>query len=96
MWTMPWLVICHESNIQRLNPQFNSIKNSNTMTATLHLNEEQSKKLHELEAQGYTFDEHMSIAACGVVMAKGNDVYFLGLEGEIMHNPDGLKPIVLP
>lgn len=51
---------------------------------------EQLDKTDELRAQGYIWNQAKSISACGVVMEKDNDIWFFGLGGEIMHNPEGL------
>ena len=51
---------------------------------------EQDKKITEIKAQGYTWDQDMSLSAAGVVFRKGEDIWFFGLDGEVMHNPDGL------
>lgn len=51
---------------------------------------EQTAKVEELKELGYTWDKEHSAMACGVVMAKGNDIWFFGLTGEIIHNPDKL------
>lgn len=52
---------------------------------------EQEQKISELQDQGYVFDEHHSVAAAGVVLKQADgDFWFFGLDGEIMHNPEGL------
>jgi hypothetical protein len=51
---------------------------------------EQRKRIDELTAQGYVWDKEDSAAAAGVVLKKGEDTWFFGLGGEIMHNPQGL------
>jgi len=51
---------------------------------------EQEAKTEELRKIGYTWDKNKSTAACGVVLTKGDDLYFFGLSGEILHNPDGI------
>ena len=51
----------------------------------------QLDKVFKLRAEGYTWDRGHSIAACGIILKKGNDFYFFGLNGEIMHNPEALK-----
>jgi hypothetical protein len=48
---------------------------------------EQNDKVEELRIDGYVWDQKDSISAAGVVMRKGEDIWFFGLEGEIMHNP---------
>jgi len=55
---------------------------------------EQRKKIEELTAQGYVWHKEDSAAAAGVVLKKGEDVWFFGLGGEIMHNPDVAQEIV--
>lgn len=45
--------------------------------------QEQKDKLKELSDQGYKVDIKDSISACGVVLKKGNDTWFFGLDGEI-------------
>lgn len=49
---------------------------------------EQDKKIQELWNQGYRWNKEKSIASAGVVLEKGDDLWFFGLDGEIMHNPD--------
>jgi hypothetical protein len=51
---------------------------------------EQLEKIENIKMLGYTYDKQHSMAAAGVIFSKGNDFYFFGLEGEIMHNPKGL------
>ena len=51
------------------------------------LSKEQSDKIVEIALQGYKLDMKDSISACGLVYKKGEDIWFFGLEGEIMHNP---------
>lgn len=51
--------------------------------------QEQINKIEELQQQGYKWDKQKSISAAGVVLTKGSDLYFFGLQGEIMHNPTG-------
>lgn len=50
---------------------------------------EQLDKMEEISFQGYKWDRAKSLSSCGVVMMKGDDMYFFGLTGEIMHNPEG-------
>jgi hypothetical protein len=52
--------------------------------------EEQNDKIWELGMLGYQVNEPKSISAAGLVMERGSDLWFFGLGGEIMHNPDGL------
>jgi hypothetical protein len=49
---------------------------------------EQDKKMQELIKQKYKWNKEKSAASAGVVLEKGNDLWFFGLDGEIMHNPD--------
>lgn len=40
----------------------------------------------------YKWDKQHSVAAAGVVLKRPDgDFWFFGMEGEIMHNPDGIK-----
>jgi len=50
---------------------------------------EQHEKIEELQKQGFKWNKSKSISACGVVLEKDNDIYFFGLNGEILHNPQG-------
>lgn len=50
---------------------------------------EQLAKTDALRADGYIWNQQKSISAAGVVMEKGDDMWFFGLGGEIMHNPEG-------
>ena len=51
---------------------------------------EQSEKIDELIASGYSWDKEWSISAAGVVLKKSkDDFWFFGMHGEIMHNPNG-------
>lgn len=61
------------------------------LSITKQPTEEQNDKIFQLEKQGYKLDEPTSISACGLVYVKGKDIYFFGVDGEIMHNPDGLQ-----
>lgn len=49
--------------------------------------EEQTAKINKLQQDGYKWDKQMSISAAGVILRKGEDIYFFGLDGEILHNP---------
>jgi hypothetical protein len=51
--------------------------------------QEQTDKIEVLKKNGYVWNQQESIAAAGVVMRKGKDFWFFGLDGEIMHNPVG-------
>lgn len=48
---------------------------------------EQRAKIEELIADGYIWNQKDSIAAAGIVLDKGDDRWFIGLNGEILHNP---------
>lgn len=59
----------------------------------------QERKIEDLKKEGYTWDAKHSVAAAGVVLSRGkrkagsiakDDFWFFGMEGEIMHNPDGI------
>src|SRR5687768_8764010 len=52
---------------------------------------EQGKKIEELQNQGYKWNKEKSAAAAGVILEKREDIWFFGLGGEIMHNPDKFK-----
>lgn len=54
------------------------------------LTEEQDQKLWELSNEGYLGNMEKSVAAAGLVVEKGDDFWFFGLDGSIMHNPDGI------
>lgn len=56
----------------------------------MHTRSQQIEKILELEKQGYMWNREKSILAAGVVYIKGKDLYFFGLNGEILHNPDGI------
>lgn len=51
---------------------------------------EQLDKTNELLSQGYIWDREKSISSAGVVLTKGDDLWWFGLNGEIMHNPDSI------
>lgn len=51
---------------------------------------EQDVKMTELKEKGYYWDKRMSIASAGVMLRKGIDIWFFGLDGEIMHSPEGI------
>lgn len=50
--------------------------------------QEQKDKLEELLAQDYIWDIEKSAASAGVILIKDNDVYFFGLDGTIVHDPE--------
>jgi len=52
--------------------------------------DEQVNKAAELFKQGYKHDSGMSLAASGIALRKGNDVWVFGLNGEILHNPQSI------
>lgn len=47
----------------------------------------QLDKIAALDKLGYKWDKTMSLQAAGVVMRKGEDIWFFGLDGSITHNP---------
>lgn len=51
--------------------------------------QEQHDKMHDLLCSGYTWNRIRSLCAAGVILEKGSDFWFFGLDGEIMHNPEG-------
>lgn len=52
--------------------------------------QEQDDKIQSLERDGYVWDKQKSISAAGVVLTKGKDLWFFGMNGEIMHNPQSV------
>ena len=48
---------------------------------------EQDSKMKQLMKQGYMWDKPMSASSAAVVLRKGNDLWFFGMQGEIDHNP---------
>jgi hypothetical protein len=52
--------------------------------------EEQEAKIDELRLQGYIWNKHKSGASAGVVLEKGDDLWYFSLDGDIMHNPESL------
>lgn len=54
------------------------------------ITKDQDNKVWELSVMGYQGNLAKSVAAAGLVMEKGDDFWFFGLGGEIMHNPDGI------
>lgn len=48
---------------------------------------EQVDKIDALKLDGYVWNQKDSISAAGVVMDKGSDRWFFGMQGEIIHNP---------
>jgi hypothetical protein len=48
-------------------------------------------KIQQLWRDGYYWDKQMSCSAAGVIMRKGGDIYFFGLDGEVLHNPKGFS-----
>lgn len=56
---------------------------------------EQSKKIEELQSQGYVWNKQKSISAAGVILEKGEDFWFFGLSGEMEHNPTPLLSITI-
>jgi hypothetical protein len=49
----------------------------------------QMAKMYEVRNSGYRLNEEKSLSAAGVIMEKGDDFWFFGLDGEILHNPVG-------
>lgn len=52
----------------------------------------QNQFMNQLQREGYIWDKQHSTAAAGVVVKRQSDgdFWFFGMEGEIMHNPDGI------
>jgi len=55
----------------------------------------QDAKMKEIMAQGYTWDKKHSESACAVILAKGKDFWFFGLDGSIEHNPEAFLKITI-
>lgn len=51
---------------------------------------EQLDKIAGLKILGYKWNKAKSLSAVGVIFEKEDDLWFFGLNGEIMHNPDSL------
>lgn len=51
--------------------------------------QEQLTKINQLRSEGYIWNKQKSISAAGVILEKGEDFWFFGLSGEILHNPEG-------
>ena len=56
---------------------------------------EQDEKMQSLQRQGYKWNQQKSISAAGVILEKGEDFWFFGLSGEILHNPEALLTVKL-
>ena len=54
----------------------------------------QVAKIEELKTQGYSFNKDKSLAAAGVIMDKGDDLWFFGLDESIEHNPEYISIIL--
>lgn len=52
---------------------------------------QQTQFTHYLQTIGYDWDKQHSAAAPGVILKRADgDFWFFGMQGEIMHNPDGI------
>lgn len=66
----------------------------NNSSSTSVPTKEQLDKINQLAADGYKYNKAKSISAAGVVLEKGDDLWFFDLDGGIMHNPQCLSFIV--
>lgn len=61
------------------------------MTQSTQPTPEQDRKIQELQREGYTWNKQRSLSAVAVILDKGEDFWFFGLDGSIEHNPYGIK-----
>lgn len=65
------------------------------MSKKLSIPDEVDKRIQSLQAEGYKWDKYTSIAAAGVVLRKGNDMYLFDMQYNEYHNPPALLTIQL-
>lgn len=64
---------------------------SNILTGSGYTQEQQIAEIDKLRADGYVWNKAKSTSSAGVVLEKGDDLYYFSLDGEIMHNPQSMS-----
>lgn len=49
------------------------------------------EQIKKLQLDGYVWNQQLSISYAAVVFIKGEDMYVFGMDGNVYHNPDGLR-----